>query len=120
EIIQRKTDAARFQSAHLSADIVDIGHQQALGQLQFESMWVGVGASERGQYLIDKVGLMKLVGADVNGNGEMSISRLFGPACALRTGSVEYPPPQRHDQTGLLGKGNKFCGRHQATFRMLP
>src|SRR5690554_6994401 len=47
EVVQRKADAAAFQGTHLADHIIEIVHQQAFGQLQFDTGSVGTGLLDR-------------------------------------------------------------------------
>ena len=62
---------------------------------------------------------LKLPGRKIDTHRQIDMAGIM-PETRLPTSLVQYPFPDRNDQTGLLGNRNKLIGHHQATRRVMP
>ena len=67
EIVHRKTDTEQFQRLHLFDGVGDVVQHHTLGQLQFQTQWIGSARVDDRAHLIDEIRLAKLAGADIHG-----------------------------------------------------
>ena len=100
----------RLKGVHFGNDIVEVGHQQALGELQLQTIRVGARACQHRQHLIHKIGLIELPGAHVDRNRELGQRRFPAPPGQLGASGLKYPVAQRQDEPGFLRQRNEFGG----------
>ena len=120
KVIERKADAVVLELLHFFNHAFDVSQQHALGQLQQQAVRAGIAARQRCQHLRDKVGLMKLPGADVDRHFQRAQQGVGLPAGQGGAGAAQHPLANRQNQPALLGQRNEQARRDKAALRVLP
>ena len=105
KVVQREAQAVRLEFGHLGDDVLDIVHQHALGEFQFELRGLAPVRSSAGQHLVHKVVLAELASADIDRNHEMGGFLPVGPYRDLRAGGLQNPICPRAESTPSLPPG---------------
>jgi len=120
EIVQRNADAMRLERIHLGDDVVDIAHQHALRQFQFQQEGIGARFGQQGDDAGDKTGLAHLACADVDGDRVGTGHRIALPLHQLPASRLEDPVADLDDEIGLFGMRNECARTEQAALRVHP
>ncbi len=119
EIVNRQHHAHRLEFEQGGDTAVNIAHQHAFGNFQFQAGRCEASFGEHRAHTGDEVLVAKFQGRDIDGDGAAIEPGLF-PAHRLAAGFMQDPAPDRHDQAGTLGHRNEAVRHHHAPVRMVP
>jgi len=61
----------RLEHRHLGDDVLQVVHEHALSEFQFQTLWIGSRAPQRAQHILHKIRAEQLPRADVHRHGQM-------------------------------------------------
>ena len=122
EVVDRQIEPERLETCEGPLEVVDVLHEDALGQLEAKVGGIDTSASQDVGDEDCDVRRTQLGDRHVDCDGELGRQR---PAVTLPTGQVlarllEYPCTDRNDQAGLLGDGDEVSRNDQTVVRVLP
>ena len=109
-----------FELQHFLDGVFHIVQQQTFGQLQLQGARIGPGLGNGSNDLFDKIGLVKLPGADVDGDAQVRHVRVAGPSGQLGAGRLQHPLPQGQNLTTVFGQGNEQAGGDEPALGVAP
>ena len=119
EVVDGNAHTQSTQAAHLTARLLDVVHDYAFGQFQFEGAGVEPGLLQDAGHGIGETGSRELGSRDVYGHLHWRQTRaapLHHPAACL----LQYPAPDGDDKAALLGHGNELRWRDDPQLGMVP
>ncbi len=120
EIVHGEADANISEFPHGLDDQVHIPHHQALGQLQLEPAGIGPALVQRAAHLGDEIGLVKLAGADVDRQLQVTGGRVLAPEGESAAGGLQHPAADGDDESIFLGGRDEGGRRDHALSSRLP
>src|SRR5471030_93119 len=118
EVVQRQGHAQRRDAVHDADHAVDVVHQRAFGDFQFQPCGLEAVALQRGGHA-QRQRRGEFARRDVDGQADRRQAGQL-PRLRLRAGFLQHPLADLHHQPGGLGQRDEFGRRHQAALGMQP
>ena len=119
EIVQGQADAHGLDLLQGFHGFVDVLHQHAFGDFQFQLGGRQAGVLEDGGQVVDEVPLAKVDRRDVHRHAQGRQAHL-APGLGLCTGLAQYPLSQAYDQAAVFGDRNKLRRADPTRLRSKP
>ncbi len=114
EVVDGYPDPQTGQGFQLGERFVEVLDQDRFGELQFQALRLEPGLIQGSGDVIDEGSALKLERGNVDGNHQIDPVRL--PSGALFDGLVQYPLPERNNESGFFGDGDEVGRRHIPQF----